>query len=149
MLDPSNSHKTYWSILKTFLNSKKIPVIPLIFRGNKFITDFKQKTEIFNSHCSKHLKQQQQTSIRMYTKTNESLSSITFEINTMEKIIKKLDPNKFHGHDMLSVRMSKLCGESIYQPLNLLFQSHLETGQFPSEWKKKLLQFLKRVMNSY
>ena len=37
------------------------------------------------------------------------LSSITFEINDIEKTIKNLDPNKFHGHDMLSIRMLKLC----------------------------------------
>ena len=28
LLDPSTSPKTYWSILKTFLNNKNIPVIP-------------------------------------------------------------------------------------------------------------------------
>ena len=38
--------------------------------------------------------------------------------------------------DMLSIRMLKLCGESIYKPLNLIFKSCLKTGQFPSEWKK-------------
>ena len=32
--------------------------------------------------------------------------------------------------------MLKLCGESIYKPLNLIFKSCLKTGQFPSEWKK-------------
>ena len=53
LLDPSTSPKTYWYILKTFLNYKKMPVIPPIFNNNKFITDFKQKAEIFNSHCSK------------------------------------------------------------------------------------------------
>ena len=37
---------------------------------------------------------------------------------------------------MLSIRMWKLCGESIYKPLNLIFKSCLETGQFPSDWKK-------------
>ena len=37
---------------------------------------------------------------------------------------------------MLSIRMLKLCGESIYKPLNLIFKSCLETGQFPSEWRK-------------
>ena len=39
--------------MKTFLNNKKIPIIPLIFYDNKYITDFKQKAEIFNSHFSK------------------------------------------------------------------------------------------------
>ena len=37
---------------------------------------------------------------------------------------------------MLSIRMLKLCDESIYKPLNLIFKSCLETGQFPSDWKK-------------
>ena len=32
--------------------------------------------------------------------------------------------------------MLKLCGESIYKALNLIFKSCLKTGQFPSEWKK-------------
>ena len=37
---------------------------------------------------------------------------------------------------MLSIRMLKLCGESIYRALNLIFKSCLEIGQFPSDWKK-------------
>ena len=32
--------------------------------------------------------------------------------------------------------MLKLCGESIYKPLNLIFKSCLETGQFLPAWKK-------------
>ena len=37
---------------------------------------------------------------------------------------------------MLSICMWKLCGESVYKPLNFIFKSYLETGQFPSDWKK-------------
>ena len=139
LLDPSTSPKTYWSVLKTFLNNKKIPVLPPIFHDNKFITDVKQKAEIFNSHFSKQCKPLINNSKILSEcprKSNESLSSITFEINDIEKIIKNLDPKKSHGHDMLSIRMLKLCGESIYKPLNLIFKSCLKTGQFPSEWKK-------------
>ena len=61
---------------------------------------------------------------------------LLFEINDIEKIIKNLDPSKSHGHDMFSIRMLKLCGESIYKPLNLIFKSCLKAGQFLSEWKK-------------
>ena len=32
--------------------------------------------------------------------------------------------------------MLKQCGESIYKPLNLIFKSCLETGQFLSDWRK-------------
>ena len=43
LADPLTSPKTYWSILKTFLNNKKIPCIPPLFHENKFIADFKKK----------------------------------------------------------------------------------------------------------
>ena len=80
--------------------------------------------------------QQHQNSIESLRKSNQSLSSITFEINDIEKAVKNLAPNKYHGHNMLSIRMLKLCGESIFKPLNLISKPCLETGQFPSESKK-------------
>ena len=47
--DPNTSSKCYWSLLKTLLNGKKIPCIPPLFHGDKFIADFREKSEIFNS----------------------------------------------------------------------------------------------------
>ena len=41
-----------------------------------------------------------------------------------------------HGHDMISIRMLKICGESISKPLEIIFKSCIEKAQFPSEWKK-------------
>ena len=49
--------------------------------------------------CSKH--------------TNNILDTIVFSKEDIYKIIKNLDPNKAHGHDMISIRMIKLCGISI------------------------------------
>ena len=43
--DPNISSKTHWSILKSLLTGKKVP----IFYDNKFITDFREKAELFNS----------------------------------------------------------------------------------------------------
>ena len=106
-----------------------------IFHENKFIIDFKHKVKIFNSHFSKQcslINKNSKFPPDCPQKSNESLSSITFEISDIDKIIKNLDPNQSHGYDMLSICMLKLYGESIYQPLNLLFKFCLETGQFPS-----------------
>ena len=36
----------------------------------------------------------------------------------------------------MSVRMVKICGESLVKPLFNIFQFSLETGNFPSNWKK-------------
>ena len=52
------------------------------------------------------------------------------------KIIQNLDPNKAHGYDNISIRMLKIYGSSIYKPLEKIFKQCIETGVFPSEWKK-------------
>ena len=69
-------------------------------------------------------------------KTHESLSTIDFSTDDILKIIRNLDPNKAHGHDMISIWMIKICDTSICRPLKLIFQSCLESGKFPNEWKK-------------
>ena len=46
--------------------------------------------------------------------------------------------------------MLKLCGESIYKPLNLIFKSCLETGQFlPDEKKTNVVPVFQNVTSSY
>ena len=45
--------KAYWSLLKGFLNNKKIPIIPSLFHENRFLTDFKEKAELFSSFFAK------------------------------------------------------------------------------------------------
>ena len=42
--------------------------------------------------------------------------------------INNQNSNKAHGHDMISIRILKLCAEAVCRPLN--------TGKFPSEWEK-------------
>ena len=41
--------KDCWTLLKSFFNNKKIPLIPPLFHGNEYLTDFKKKAELFNS----------------------------------------------------------------------------------------------------
>ena len=48
IMDPMKSLKTFWSLLKTLLNNKKIPCIPPLLQDNKYVTDFKKKAELFN-----------------------------------------------------------------------------------------------------
>ena len=44
--------------------------------------------------------------------------------------------NKAYGHDMMSIRMLKICGDSNYKPLGLIFRACLEHRVFPQNWKK-------------
>ena len=68
--------------------------------------------------------------------TNKCLDSIHFLSIDIAKIINHLDSNKVLGHDMLSIRMIKLCGNSICKPLSIIFNDCLNEGKFPHEWKK-------------
>ena len=55
-------------------------------------------------------------------KTHKLLSTIYFTSGDNVKIIKNFDPNKAHGHDMISIRMIKICDASICKPLELIFK---------------------------
>ena len=68
--------------------------------------------------------------------TNESLDSVHFSFDDIFKMTNNLDLNKSHGHDMLSIRMIKLCGNSICKPLSITFNDCLKEEKFPSDWEK-------------
>ena len=50
--------------------------------------------------------------------------------------MRSLDPKKAHGCDDLSINMIKICDIEIVKPLYLIYMKCLETGRFPSSWKK-------------
>ena len=68
--------------------------------------------------------------------TAHTLTSCDFPEPDILQVINNQDSNKAHGHDMISIRMLKLCGEAICRPLNIIFKTCLNTGKFLSEWKK-------------
>ncbi len=53
------------------------------------------------------------------------------------KLIGGLNVNKAHGHDVLSIRMLKLCGESISIPLTKIIRNCLNTGYFPKNLEER------------
>ena len=107
--DPSTSPKCYWTLLKTLLNGRKIPCIPPLFHDNQFITDVKEKSEIFNSFFAKQcsLIDNGSTLPSLFPLiTEKSLSDVDFSLEDIKNIISKLDSNKAHGDDMVSIRIA-------------------------------------------
>ena len=110
----SKNTKAYWALLKIFLNNRKIRVIPPLFHNSKFITDFKEKAELFNSFFAKQcslIKNESKLPPRLHFLTDKRLSMVKFVNNDILKIIQNLNPNKAHGHDKISIRMLKLCDD--------------------------------------
>ena len=73
---------------------------------------------------------------KIIKKTDNSLYSVKFSTQNIFQIINKLDCNKVHGHDEISIRMLKICGSSVCRPLQIIYNSCLDRGKFPQEWKK-------------
>ena len=139
LCDPLTRTKCYWLQLKTILNRKKVPCIPPIFHKNKYVTDFKEKSEIFNSFPTNQCSLISNKSIlpcELKLLTKHTLNSCDFSETDILQIINSLDSNKTHGHNMISIRMLKLSGKAICRPLNIIFKKCLSKGTFPSEWKK-------------
>ena len=113
------STKAYWALSKFFLSNRKIPVIPPLFHTKKFVTDFKEKAELFNSFFVKQcslIKNDSKLPPRLHFLTDKRLSTVKFVNTDILRIIQNLSPNKAHGHDKISIRMLKICRNSLFRP---------------------------------
>ena len=131
--------ETYWSILKTFVNSSKIPLIPPLLGNNEFVTDFLDKASLFNDFFSEQCRPITDDSSLPNNQTIETvtrLSDINIDTTTIIKLIRSLHPNKAHGYDGISIRKLKLCATSISKPLHILSNNSVINECFPNEWKK-------------
>ena len=134
--DPKTASKTYWVILKTFVNGNKIPLIPPLLLDNKLVTDFLGKANLFNNFFAKHrtpISNDSTVPVSINFETREKLSSLEFCVDDIVKIIRSLDQNKAHGHDEILIRMIKVCASSTTKPLHLIFRNCLETESFPKK----------------
>ena len=114
--NPLLQAKTYWLILKTFYNDKKVPLIPPLLIDNKFVTDIKTKANIFNKFFADQctlLKNNSMLPTNQMFLTQAKLQSFDLNEDKILKIIRALNVNKAHGHDGISIRMIKICDKSI------------------------------------
>ena len=136
--DSNTAPKTYWSILNRFLYNKKIPAIPPLLVDGTFISDFCEKANLFNNFFA---------SICTPIKNNSTLPPFTYKTNTRINcfhvankdvllIINSLDSSKAHRYDNISIKMIKLCNDSITIPLIIIFEESLKKGIFPVMCKK-------------
>ena len=118
--------KTYWSILKTFYNDKKIPLIPSFLVSDNHVTNIKTKANFFNECFAEQYTLLKNNSVLLINQTflcQSTLTSLDFDKEKILKIIRALNIHKAHCHDNISTRMIKTCDKSLLQPLIYLFQN--------------------------
>ena len=120
--------KTSWAILNCLLYNKKIPAIPPLFADGGFISDYCKKANLLNNFF---------VSICTPIKKNSVLPPLLYKTNTRVNyfraanenilpIIKSLDSTKSIRYDNISIKMIKLCSESVTIPLKIVFEESLK-----------------------
>ena len=100
--DPHSSAKSYWSILKSLYNGKKISLIPPILINIKLISNFKEKANHVNAFfasCCTPISKNNTLPLVTTLVTNASFSSLSFKDQDILKIIHSLNINKTHIYD--------------------------------------------------
>ena len=95
---------------------------------DKFVTDIQAKANIFNTffvdQCTP-LKNNSVLPTKQLFLTQARLGTLDFNEGEILKIIRVLNINIAHGHDDISIRMIKICDESLLKPLSILFKNSL------------------------
>ena len=68
--------------------------------------------------------------------TKDRIKIICFGKSDVIKLSKALDVSRAHCHYGISVKMFKICADSIAHPLALIFENSLVAGVFVNDWKK-------------
>ena len=122
-----------------------------------FITDTQAKANIFNNFFAeqcKPLKNNSMLPTNQIFLTQAREGSLDFNEREILKIIRNLNINKAHGHDEISIRMIKICDESLLKPLIILFENSIKSSCYPDIWKKSNVipshkKNDKRLVNNY
>ena len=101
----------YWSLPKKSVDGGTVPLTLTIQIGCKFITNFTEKAKVFTNYFAKQCKVTDKWKIR----------NIKFANMDILKSLKTLDMKKVHRHDNVSIRIIKLCCDSICKPIELIF----------------------------
>ena len=77
-----------------------------------------------------------QFSLMLVPKCNVIKESLSIDPKKLIQLIRPLDPQKFHGDDGISIKMTELSDESGIKPVSMMYKKCIETGVYQSVWKK-------------
>ena len=138
MSNPQTSQKRYWSVLKTILNKNIPSVIPPILHECLFVTDIKEKYILFNNYFKNQCRVLNTTSVLPpFAKTTDLfIDKIHIDPTSVLEHIRKLNVNKYHGHDAILAHILKLYDNTLITPLLIIYKNCITKGFFPKKWKK-------------
>ena len=80
--------------------------------------------------------------------TKYRIKTLCFGKSDVIKLTKALDVSKAHDHDGISIKIIKICADTVAHPLTLIFQNSLAAGIFANDWKKaNIVPIHKKMIN--
>lgn len=130
-LQSTKTSRSYWPLLRIFLNSKKTPLISPLFQNNHFISDFfKQKAKLFNIFYQIFFDNNSNLLKNFNQVTDRPLPFITNSAGDIGNIIQNLNSMKSHDHENISAWMLKICNDTTNKPDKFIFKQALNTEFF-------------------
>ena len=142
LFDPITIRNIFWSVVNCLVSNEYTTNIPPILENGTFITSFDEKAGLFNDYFAAQCQPLANDSTLPVSRprTLKKLSIVEVDSIVISSIIGKLNSNKAHGLDDISVSMLKLAKEEVSYPLKLIFQACLTSGKYPTLWKKANVQ---------
>ena len=110
--------------MMTFINGKKTPLISPLMVNNNLISNFLEKTNVFNSFFVQQCQPIANSSIlptnQIFYKQNR-LRDFDTDCGKVSKLINGLNSHKAHGHNGTFMRMLKLRSSTITKPLSIKY----------------------------
>ena len=134
----SLSSKDWWSTLKTFISPNLNSAIPPIESEGIIYSDDFEKANLFNNYFQGQTVLDDSNAVLPELPEPSyltSLSSIAFDPQEVEEILRTLKTDKASGPDGLSNRILKELSHELSSPLCSLFNKSLSLGKFPSPYK--------------
>ena len=131
----------WWSTLKTFISPNLNSAIPPIESEGIIHTDDFEKANLFNNYFQGQTVLDDSNAVLPELPEPSyltSLSSIAFDPQEVEEILRTLKTDKASGPDGLSNRILKELSHELSSPLCSLFNKSLSLGKFPSPYKECL-----------
>ena len=135
LLDPHNKcTKKFWRHIKSMCK-EQISINTLLFNGETY-TDSAAKANILNNQF-----------VSVFTKDDHSIlpimrgnpipdiEQLSIGVNGVYNLLVNIDPHKATGPDGIPSRLLKETAYQMAPLLTFIFQSSLDQGKLPSDWK--------------
>jgi len=139
--DRSGSLKRFWTFIK-HQKASNTGVSPLKCNG-QLVTDPKEQAEVLNNQFQsvfgdgqEYTPEEFHTKCQMSDNTpTDKLSDIIISEEGVRKLLLNLNPFKASGPDGISARVLKELADEVAPLLTIIFNSSLNTGEVPSDWR--------------